>query len=169
MQSNYLCVILHVKRKKLIIVIAFTWFLILEKIEDGGQDGDHVWWRHRPPAVLPPIKYTSSCREHQRLSTECKIVSKHCNISKNSRESLSIRPFTTVGVVWLCLYVRGLRSFLESVTRFVLLGSKTFYTRRKQRLKMIGYDRDAREALWQFNIELDWKFNLSLTPSLACS
>ena len=24
MQSNYLCVILHVKRKKLIIVIAFT-------------------------------------------------------------------------------------------------------------------------------------------------
>ena len=27
------------------------------------------------------IKYTSSCREDQRLSTEGKIVSKYCNIS----------------------------------------------------------------------------------------
>ena len=38
MQINYLCVILHVKRKKNIILTAFTWFLILDKI----QDGDHV-------------------------------------------------------------------------------------------------------------------------------
>ena len=30
-----------------------------------------------------PIKYTSSCREGQRLSTEGKIVSKYCNISKS--------------------------------------------------------------------------------------
>ena len=72
MQSNYLCVILHVKRKKLLIHSVFTWFLILDKI----QDGDHVWWRHRPPAAPPPIKYTSFCREDQRLSTEGKIVSK---------------------------------------------------------------------------------------------
>ena len=35
-----------------------------------------------PPAVPPPIKYTSSCREDQRLSSEGKIVSKCCNISK---------------------------------------------------------------------------------------
>ena len=55
-----------------------TWFLILDKI----QDGDNVWWRHRPPAAPPPIKYTSSCREDQRLSTEGKIVSKYCNMSK---------------------------------------------------------------------------------------
>ena len=38
MQSNYLCVVLLVKRKK-IIVSVFTCFLVLEKI----QDGDHVW------------------------------------------------------------------------------------------------------------------------------
>ena len=38
-------------------------------------------WYHRPPAAPPPIEYTSSCREHQR-STEGKIVSKYCNISK---------------------------------------------------------------------------------------
>ena len=34
-----------------------------------------------PPAAPPPIKYTSSCKEDQRLSTEGKIVSKYCNIS----------------------------------------------------------------------------------------
>ena len=73
MQINYLCVILYVKRKKNIIPTAFTWFLILDKI----QDGDHVWWRHRLPAAPPPIKYTSSCREDQKLSTEGKIVSKY--------------------------------------------------------------------------------------------
>ena len=39
MQSNYLCVVLLVKRKKLLIVTLFTCFLVLEKI----QDGDHVW------------------------------------------------------------------------------------------------------------------------------
>ena len=69
MQSNYLCVVLLVKRKKLLIVTVFTCFLVLEKI----QDGDQIWWRHRPPAVPPRIKYTSSYREGQKLSTEGKI------------------------------------------------------------------------------------------------
>ena len=59
MQSNYLCVVLLVKRKKLLIVTVFTWFLVLEKM----QDGYHVWWRYRPLAEPPRIKYTSSCRE----------------------------------------------------------------------------------------------------------
>ena len=35
-----------------------------------------------PPAAPPPIKYTLSCREDQRLSTEGKIVSEYSNISK---------------------------------------------------------------------------------------
>ena len=76
MQSNFLCVILHVKRKKILIYTVFIWFLILDKIQVGGQDGDHIWWRQRPSAAPPPIKYTSSCREDQRLSTEGKMVSK---------------------------------------------------------------------------------------------
>ena len=59
MQSNYLCVVLLVKRKKLLIVTVFTWFLVLEKM----QDGYHVWWRYRPLTEPPRIKYTSSCRE----------------------------------------------------------------------------------------------------------
>ena len=59
-------IILHDKRKKLLIFTVFTWFLILDKIKDG----DHVWWRQRPPAVLLPIKYTSSCGEDQRPTTK---------------------------------------------------------------------------------------------------
>ena len=45
-----------------------TWFLIVDKIQDGGQDGDHVWQRYRPSAASPPIKYTSTCWQDQRLS-----------------------------------------------------------------------------------------------------
>ena len=54
MQSAYLCVIVHVKQLPFLAV--FTWFLVLGKI----QDGDHCWWRHRPPAAPPFVKYTSS-------------------------------------------------------------------------------------------------------------
>ena len=85
----------------------FTWFLILDEI----QDGDNVWWRHRPPAAPPPIKYTSSCREDERLSTEGKIVSKYCNMSKTQGGGgWSINPHSLVPPwgVWLCVYVWGL-------------------------------------------------------------
>ena len=41
MQSAHLCVIFHVKHKKLPFLTALTQFLILFKIQDGGQDGDH--------------------------------------------------------------------------------------------------------------------------------
>ena len=54
-QSSHLCVILHVKCKKVLILTVFTWFLIFDKIQDGHQDGDHFWWRHRPPAAPPPM------------------------------------------------------------------------------------------------------------------
>ena len=63
-------------------LVVLTWFLILGKIQDGGLEGDHCWWHHMPPAAPPPIKYTLSCREDQRLSTEGKIVSEYSNISK---------------------------------------------------------------------------------------
>ena len=98
MQSNYLCIILHVQCKKLLILTPFTWFLILDKI----QVGDQVWWRHRPS----PIKYTSSCREDQRLSTEGKIVSKYCSES-NTQEG-SIKPATLYhgGGKTLCVRLR---------------------------------------------------------------
>ena len=48
---------------------------------NGGQDSDHNWWRHKLPASPPPIKYTLSCREDQRLSSKDKIFSKYNNIS----------------------------------------------------------------------------------------
>ena len=83
MQSNYLCVIFHIKCKKLLILTVFTLFLN-DKIQDGGQDGNHVWWRQRPPAAPPPIKYTKE--EDPRLSTQGKIVFKKLQHIKYPRE-----------------------------------------------------------------------------------
>ena len=91
MQRAYLCLTLHVKHRKLPFIAILTWFLILGKIQDGGQDGDHCWWSHRPPAASPRIKYTSSCWVDQSLSTYGKIVSKYCNISKTLLRG-SIQP-----------------------------------------------------------------------------
>ena len=88
MQSNYLCVILHVKRKN----INSHCFYLAEKI----QDGDYVWWRHRPPAAPPTMKYTSSWREAQRLSTE----------GKNSKEGFHQPPSTLQHVWAMSLSVR---------------------------------------------------------------
>ena len=126
MQSAYLCVIVHVKHKKLLFLAVLTWFLILGQI----QDGDHCWWRHRPPVAPPPIKYTSSCWEDQRLSSEGKIASKYCNISK----SLGRRPITT----WICVYVWGLKYFLVKEKEFFcwwkvskFLSADLFYHARK--------------------------------------
>ena len=47
-QNTYLSVVLHVKHKQLPILTVFTLFLIHGKIQDGSQDGNHCWWRHRP-------------------------------------------------------------------------------------------------------------------------
>ena len=57
--------------KKSPCVPVLTWFLILDKI----QDGDHCWWRDNPPAAPPPIKIP-----HLVKNTEGKIVSKCGNI-----------------------------------------------------------------------------------------
>ena len=90
MQSAYLCVIFHIEHKKIFLAV-LSWFLILGKIQGGGQDGDHCWWRQRPPAAPPPLKYTSSCWEDQRFSTKGKIVLKYCSISKTPGRG-SIHP-----------------------------------------------------------------------------
>ena len=41
MQSDYSCVVFHVKHKTLPFLAVLTWFLILGKVQGGGQDGDH--------------------------------------------------------------------------------------------------------------------------------
>ena len=56
--------------------------------------------------ALPPIKYTSPCREDQRLSTEGKIVSKYCNTSKSLEGEGSIHPFPLYNGVGMNLPVR---------------------------------------------------------------
>ena len=52
--------------QKLPIFAVFTSFLILCKIKNGG----HLSRRHRPPEEPP--KYTSSCREDQRITVTVK-------------------------------------------------------------------------------------------------
>ena len=70
--------------QKIPFFAVLIWFLILGKVEDGGQCGDHYCWRHRAPAAPPPINIPHW--EDQRLSTEGKSVSKYRNMSKNSGE-----------------------------------------------------------------------------------
>ena len=107
MQNVYLCVILHVKHKKVPFIAILTWFLILGKIQDSAQGGGHCWRRHKPPVAPLPIKYTSSCWEDQRLSTEGKIVSKYCNISKTlGRGSITPSPLYQGGSLNLRVRVR---------------------------------------------------------------
>ena len=71
-------------------------------------------------------------------------------------------------VVFNCEIAWVIKSFSRKWQCLFSLGSKTFYTRWKQRLKMINFDMLAC-FMNQFNIELDWKFALSFTPTLACS
>ena len=47
--------------KKSPFLTVSTWLLVPGKIQDRRQDGDLCWWRHRPPAAPPSIKYTFSC------------------------------------------------------------------------------------------------------------
>ena len=41
--------------QKIPFFAVLIWFLILGKVGDGGQGGDHYCWRHRAPAAPPPI------------------------------------------------------------------------------------------------------------------
>ena len=74
----------------------------------AGQDGDHCWSRHSPPAAPPFIKYSTSCWEDQRLSSEGKIASKYCNMSKTLERGSIYPPLVPWWGVWFCVYVRGL-------------------------------------------------------------
>ena len=100
-------------------LVVLTWFLILGKIQDGGLDGDHCWWHHMPPAAPPPIKYTLSCREDQRLSTEGKIVSEYSNIPKPlGGFHLLPPPFTTL--VGLCRRAPPMDNFNVFISRTIV-------------------------------------------------
>ena len=101
----------------------FTWFLILDKIQDGGQDGNHA---AKMATILVTSQTSSSATTHkiylilkrrftlkdQRLSTEGKNRFEILQHIKNSRGVPSTAPppppCTMVGL-WLCVYVRGLK------------------------------------------------------------
>ena len=131
-QSVYLCVILHVKHKNSPFIAILTWFLILGKIQDGGQDGDNFGRRHRPPTAPPTTKCTYSCWEDQRLSTEGKSfrnAAKYQKLLGGVPSSTPATPpppplhvCTAVGVSsWV--YVRGL-TYAKSEHEFSLVNNK---------------------------------------------
>ena len=103
--------------KKSPFLVVLPWFRSLGEI----QDGDHCWWRHRPPAVPPLIKYSLSHREDQRLSTEGKIVSEYSNIPKPLGGFHLLPPpppFTTL--VGLCKRAPPMDNFNVFISRTIV-------------------------------------------------
>ena len=97
--------------QKLLFPAVLTWFLILGKIQDGSQDGDHCWWRHRPPAAPPPMKYTCSLvKKIKGFPLKVKLFPNTATYQKLGRGIPSIPPPSCATVVvWICVFVRGLR------------------------------------------------------------
>ena len=123
MQSNFLSVVLLVKRKKLLIV---TWlflpnFQFLKKCKMATMFGDvtdHQQW----------IKYTSSCK---------KVKGFHWMQNRNKgrvhqSHPLPSRPHFKAVRVWLCVYVRGLsrhkRANGEKFGMGLLINKSTCYS-----------------------------------------
>ena len=114
MQNVYLCVIFHVKHKKLPFLAVFTWFPIL-----GRWRPLLVTSQASSSATTHKIYFILLRRSWQRLSTKSEIVSIRCNVLKTpGRGSINPPPppCTTVGV-WICLFVRGLRFISSSQLR----------------------------------------------------
>ena len=98
-KNTYLCVILHVKHKQF---LRLNLIIILGKIQDGGEDGEHVWRHYRPLVALHP-----SCRHDERLSTEGNFVFEILQDIKNSRKGLHQLPLGVQRRGYDCVYVRG--------------------------------------------------------------
>ena len=101
--------------KKLPFLTTLTWFLILGKIQVCGQGDDHCR-RHWPPAAPPSIKYASSCREDERLSSEGKIFSTLSNIYKKFLEPR-----------WGYEFACGIRGLIQIGRSSMTDGSHSFY------------------------------------------
>jgi len=102
------------KKRQCLILSDFTWlpsttfsrFLIISNFFGIGH---HLGWRHRPPAELQPIIYTSSCEARQRLSTKGKTSPKYWNTAKTQGRG-SIPPPSpppcTIVELWLLVRQR---------------------------------------------------------------
>ena len=118
-QSNYFCYFYMQK----LYSSRFYLNWIFDKIQDGCQDGDHVWWRHRPPAAPPPIKYTSSCREKMKgFPLRAKSFRNTAIYQKlKERGGGFNQPPLYHGGVWLCVYIRGLMHPSIALIRLLFL------------------------------------------------
>ena len=106
MQTAYLRVIIHVKQLPFLVVL--TWFLILCNIQDGGKDGDQCWWRNRPPAAPPFIKYTSFLLRRSKAFQWRQNRFEILQPIKNSGEGFHLPSSCTILGGWFCVCVRGL-------------------------------------------------------------
>ena len=110
LQSTYLCVIFHVNHKTLPFLAVLSWFLILGKIQGGGQDGDHCWWRHRPPAAPLPINIPHLVKKIKGFPLKVNSCQNTATYQKLRGGVLStpLPPRCTTAGVWICVYVWGL-------------------------------------------------------------
>ena len=98
--------------QKIRFIAVLIWFLILGKVEDGGQGVDHCCWRHRAPAAPPPIKYTSSWERSKAFHWRQKCF----EIPQHIKKTLGEVPSTLTPLVlrWgyksVCVHVWGLIS-----------------------------------------------------------
>ena len=90
-------VILHVKHQKVPILAIFTWFLILGKIQDGGQDGDEILqhiktsgegFYRSPPPPKPLLYHGKSMNLRVRPRVKNGVWTKR-DSTKQRRENLS--------------------------------------------------------------------------------
>ena len=139
MQRAYSCVTLHVKHKTLPFVAVLTWFLILSKIQNGDQDGDHCWWRHRPPAAPLPLEYTSYCWEDRRRSTKGKIASKYCNISKTLGRGSTWKRTQQLPTFMAQRFWELLRLFACSLQQWVSFHHSSFWERLSMSNRKCGF------------------------------
>ena len=104
--------------RKLQFIAALIWFLILDQIQNGGQDGDHCCRCHRPPAAPPPINiphldekikgFPLKAKSFWNTATYQSEILQHIKISvEGFHQPVPHLPRTTVGV-WIYVYVRGL-------------------------------------------------------------
>ena len=113
MKSNYLCVILHVRRKQLLILPFFTRVVILEKSKMATMFGDVTdpQQRHHPqniPHLVEKMKgFPLKANSFQKTATYKKPKGGGGVPSTPS-------PCTTVGV-WLCVYVRELKNVKKTL------------------------------------------------------
>ena len=143
---------------------------------NGGQDGDHLSRRHRPPAKPPPVKYTSSCREYQRITLTVKYFRNTATYEKPQGEVPSPTPPPLVHGESMTLCVRPRVHFIIYSAKLTLYLSHLFVNVLLQNHKHYCYEI---QVFWRNFLRLrycllgssarfvDWSLTSSLSALLV--